>query len=46
MQEVLCSKFAVFALFVIQIKEKVPYTKCGRCIRVSLGIGTVLFWVM
>lgn len=28
------------------IKEKVPYTKCGRCIRVSLGIGTVLFWIL
>uniref|UniRef100_A0A8C7DFH7 Anoctamin n=1 Tax=Oncorhynchus kisutch TaxID=8019 RepID=A0A8C7DFH7_ONCKI len=27
-------------------KEKVPYTACGRCIRVSLGIGTVLFWIV
>uniref|UniRef100_A0A8C6KTY7 Anoctamin n=1 Tax=Nothobranchius furzeri TaxID=105023 RepID=A0A8C6KTY7_NOTFU len=28
------------------VKEKVPYTACGRCIRVSIGIGTVLFWIM
>nr|XP_020455350.1 anoctamin-6 isoform X2 [Monopterus albus] len=28
------------------VKEKVPYTKCGRCVRVSLGTGTVLFWIM
>uniref|UniRef100_A0A6Q2YWN3 Anoctamin n=1 Tax=Esox lucius TaxID=8010 RepID=A0A6Q2YWN3_ESOLU len=27
-------------------KEKVPYTAFGRCMRVSLGIGTVLFWIM
>uniref|UniRef100_A0A4W5JXM3 Anoctamin n=1 Tax=Hucho hucho TaxID=62062 RepID=A0A4W5JXM3_9TELE len=27
-------------------KEKVPYTACGRCIRLSLGIGTVLFWIV
>lgn len=31
---------------VTRVKEKVPYTKCGRCIRLSLGIGTVLFWVL
>ncbi|XP_037616731.1 anoctamin-6 isoform X2 [Sebastes umbrosus] len=28
------------------VKEKVPYTKCGRCVRVSIGIGTVLFWIL
>ncbi|KAM7367087.1 hypothetical protein PAMP_015011 [Pampus punctatissimus] len=28
------------------VKEKVPYTKCGRCVRVSVGIGTVLFWIL
>ncbi|XP_037551784.1 anoctamin-6 [Nematolebias whitei] len=28
------------------VKENVPYTSCGRCIRVSIGIGTVLFWIM
>ncbi|KAM6895907.1 anoctamin-6 [Xenentodon cancila] len=28
------------------VKEKVPYTSCGRCFRVSVGIGTVLFWIM
>ncbi|XP_041820001.1 anoctamin-6 [Chelmon rostratus] len=28
------------------VKEKVPYTACGRCVRVSLGIGTVLFWIL
>ncbi|XP_013869940.1 anoctamin-6 [Austrofundulus limnaeus] len=27
------------------VKEKVPYTTCGRCVRVSIGIGTVLFWI-
>uniref|UniRef100_A0A8P4K0L0 Anoctamin n=1 Tax=Dicentrarchus labrax TaxID=13489 RepID=A0A8P4K0L0_DICLA len=27
------------------VKEKVPYTACGRCFRVSLGIGTVVFWI-
>ncbi|XP_026065055.1 anoctamin-6-like [Carassius auratus] len=26
--------------------EKVPYTACGKCMRVSCGIGTVLFWVL
>nr|XP_046184530.1 anoctamin-6-like isoform X1 [Oncorhynchus gorbuscha] len=31
---------------VTRAKEKVPYTVCGRCIRVSLGIGTVLFWIV
>ncbi|XP_023868933.1 anoctamin-6 [Salvelinus sp. IW2-2015] len=31
---------------VTRVKEKVPYTACGRCIRVSLGIGTVLFWIV
>ncbi|KAL2102962.1 hypothetical protein ACEWY4_002130 [Coilia grayii] len=25
--------------------EKVPYTACGRCVRLSCGIGTVLFWI-
>jgi anoctamin-6 len=29
-----------------QVREKVPYTACGKCIRVSLGISTVLFWVL
>lgn len=28
------------------VKEKVPYTACGRCVRVSIGIGTVLFWIL
>ncbi|KAK2858946.1 hypothetical protein Q5P01_003566 [Channa striata] len=28
------------------VKEKMPYTKCGRCVRVSIGIGTVLFWIL
>ncbi|KAM4569542.1 anoctamin-6 [Odontesthes bonariensis] len=28
------------------VKEKVPYTACGRCVRVSIGMGTVLFWIM
>ncbi|KAM6962138.1 anoctamin-6 [Tautogolabrus adspersus] len=28
------------------VKESVPYTTCGRCIRLSLGIGTVLFWIL
>ncbi|KAJ8373376.1 hypothetical protein AAFF_G00265640 [Aldrovandia affinis] len=27
-------------------KEKVPYTTCGRCLRVSCGIGTVVFWIL
>ncbi|XP_051977070.1 anoctamin-6-like isoform X1 [Xyrauchen texanus] len=31
---------------ITQTKEKVPYTPCGKCMRVSCGIGTVLFWVM
>ncbi|XP_034019406.1 anoctamin-6 [Thalassophryne amazonica] len=31
---------------VTQVKEKVPYTKCGRCLRVSIGMGTVLFWIL
>ncbi|XP_038154359.1 anoctamin-6 [Cyprinodon tularosa] len=28
------------------VQEKVPYTFCGRCFRLSIGIGTVLFWIM
>lgn len=28
------------------VKEKVPYTSCGRCVRLSVGMGTVLFWIM
>lgn len=28
------------------MKEKVPYTACGRCVRVSIGMGTVLFWIL
>uniref|UniRef100_A0A3Q3AN69 Anoctamin n=1 Tax=Kryptolebias marmoratus TaxID=37003 RepID=A0A3Q3AN69_KRYMA len=28
------------------VKEKVPFTACGRCVRLSIGIGTVLFWIM
>ncbi|KAK9975549.1 hypothetical protein ABG768_020801 [Culter alburnus] len=31
---------------VTQNKEKVPYTSCGKCMRVSCGIGTVLFWIL
>ncbi|KAK1169164.1 anoctamin-6-like isoform X1 [Acipenser oxyrinchus oxyrinchus] len=26
--------------------ELVPYSNCGKCMRVSCGIGTVLFWVL
>uniref|UniRef100_A0A4W6CL04 Anoctamin n=1 Tax=Lates calcarifer TaxID=8187 RepID=A0A4W6CL04_LATCA len=28
------------------VKEYVPFTTCGRCVRVSIGIGTVLFWIL
>ncbi|MED6269549.1 Anoctamin-6 [Characodon lateralis] len=28
------------------VKENVPFTTCGRCFRVSIGIGTVLFWIV
>ncbi|XP_004083188.1 anoctamin-6 [Oryzias latipes] len=28
------------------ITEKVPFTSCGRCVRISIGIGTVCFWIM
>uniref|UniRef100_A0A8C3G3L6 Anoctamin n=1 Tax=Cyclopterus lumpus TaxID=8103 RepID=A0A8C3G3L6_CYCLU len=28
------------------VKETVPYTACGRCLRLSIGIGTVLFWIL
>ncbi|XP_046878578.1 anoctamin-6 isoform X2 [Hypomesus transpacificus] len=31
---------------VTQVKEKVPFTACGRCVRVSIGIGTVMFWIL
>lgn len=31
---------------VTQTTEKVPYTACGKCMRVSCGIGTVAFWIM
>ncbi|CAL8242190.1 unnamed protein product [Merluccius merluccius] len=31
---------------ITRTKEMVPYTACGRCIRLSLGIGTVLFWIL
>ncbi|XP_030622079.1 anoctamin-6 [Chanos chanos] len=31
---------------VTRTKEKVPFTTCGKCLRVSCGIGTVLFWVL
>ncbi|XP_064198338.1 anoctamin-6-like [Anguilla rostrata] len=27
-------------------KERVPYTKCGRCLRISCGAGTVVFWIL
>ncbi|XP_061107798.1 anoctamin-6-like [Conger conger] len=27
-------------------KERVPYTKCERSLRLSCGIGTVVFWVL
>lgn len=40
-------KYAVdFCVCFIQKTEKVPYTACGKCMRVSCGIGTVLFWVI
>uniref|UniRef100_A0A4W6CLM8 Anoctamin n=1 Tax=Lates calcarifer TaxID=8187 RepID=A0A4W6CLM8_LATCA len=29
-----------------KVKEYVPFTTCGRCVRVSIGIGTVLFWIL
>uniref|UniRef100_A0AAY4D0S3 Anoctamin n=1 Tax=Denticeps clupeoides TaxID=299321 RepID=A0AAY4D0S3_9TELE len=28
-----------------QEKEKVPFRGCGKCLRLSCGIGTVLFWI-
>ncbi|KAF6735236.1 Anoctamin-6 [Oryzias melastigma] len=28
------------------VTEKVPFTSCGRCVRVSIGIGTVFFWIL
>lgn len=28
------------------VKEMVPFTCFGRCFRLSIGIGTVLFWIM
>ncbi|XP_056131762.1 anoctamin-6 isoform X2 [Lampris incognitus] len=31
---------------ITRAKEMVPYTACGRCIRLSLGMGTVLFWIL
>ncbi|RXN01371.1 hypothetical protein EOD39_6987 [Acipenser ruthenus] len=31
---------------VTQDIELVPYSYCGKCMRVSCGIGTVLFWVL
>uniref|UniRef100_A0A8C8EXQ8 Anoctamin n=1 Tax=Oncorhynchus tshawytscha TaxID=74940 RepID=A0A8C8EXQ8_ONCTS len=31
---------------VTRVRKMLPYTACGRCIRVSLGIGTVLFWIV
>ncbi|KAK1169163.1 anoctamin-6-like [Acipenser oxyrinchus oxyrinchus] len=31
---------------VTQDIELVPYSNCGKCMRVSCGIGTVLFWVL
>ncbi|XP_033881611.3 anoctamin-6-like isoform X1 [Acipenser ruthenus] len=31
---------------VTQDIELVPYSSCGKCMRVSCGIGTVLFWVL
>ncbi|XP_057180652.1 anoctamin-6 isoform X2 [Triplophysa rosa] len=31
---------------VTQTPERVPYTACGKCMRVSCGISTVLFWVL
>uniref|UniRef100_A0AAY4D0M2 Anoctamin n=1 Tax=Denticeps clupeoides TaxID=299321 RepID=A0AAY4D0M2_9TELE len=30
---------------VTQEKEKVPFRGCGKCLRLSCGIGTVLFWI-
>uniref|UniRef100_A0A669CTP3 Anoctamin n=1 Tax=Oreochromis niloticus TaxID=8128 RepID=A0A669CTP3_ORENI len=29
-----------------KVKESVPYTACGRCVRVSIGMTTVIFWIM
>ncbi|KAJ8245407.1 hypothetical protein GJAV_G00270410 [Gymnothorax javanicus] len=31
---------------ITKAKEMVPYTACGKCIRVSFGMGTVLFWIL
>ncbi|KAM6896348.1 anoctamin-6 [Lycodopsis pacificus] len=28
------------------VEEKVPYTAFGRCVRVSIGIWTVVFWIL
>ncbi|XP_063072938.1 anoctamin-6 [Engraulis encrasicolus] len=27
-------------------EEKVPYTACGKCMRIGCGIGTVVFWII
>ncbi|KAJ8250031.1 hypothetical protein COCON_G00232470 [Conger conger] len=31
---------------ITKAKEMVPFTSCGKCIRLSFGIGTVLFWIL
>ncbi|MBN3300735.1 ANO6 protein, partial [Amia calva] len=31
---------------ITKVTEKVPFTKCGKCLRMSCGIGTVLFWIL
>ncbi|XP_075967807.1 anoctamin-6 [Anarhichas minor] len=28
------------------VKEKVPFSAFGRCVRVSIGIWTVIFWIL
>ncbi|XP_028280912.1 anoctamin-6 [Parambassis ranga] len=28
------------------VNENVPYTSCGRCVRLSIGMGTVIFWIL
>ncbi|XP_015208423.1 anoctamin-6 [Lepisosteus oculatus] len=31
---------------ITKVKEMVPYTTCGKCMRVTCGIGTVFFWIL
>nr|XP_023664764.1 anoctamin-6 [Paramormyrops kingsleyae] len=31
---------------ITKANEKAPFTRCGKCMRVTCGFGTVLFWIM